>query len=332
MSQFPSLAPLYALASAFLFALSNHFSNFGLAQSDARTGTIVSIAASAVVYWLFAPFFIESWYWATFACLLFALVGIFRPALSSALALSSITHSGPTLASALTVMAIAYAVSRRRWPAGLSESVMAALSAGYVNSANLGIPIAIYVLGDATHSAPLLLVQLLLFTPISMTILDSQLDGAKPGLVARLTGLFRNPITVGALLGLVVSLTGFQIPEVALAPLTLIGNLAVPGMLVAFGISLRLGQRPGEQFGRLGFLAALKLVVQPVVAGLLALALGIRGHGVLVSVVMAALPTAQNIFTYALRYEKAIFLTRDAIFVTTFGSVPVILLAAALLH
>ncbi len=236
------------------------------------------------------------------------------------------------LGSALTVMAIAYAVSRRRWRAGLSESVMAALSAGYVNSANLGIPIAIYVLGDATHSAPLLLVQLLLFTPISMTILDSQLEGAKPGLVARLTGLFRNPITVGALLGLVVSLTGYQIPEVALAPLTLIGNLAVPGMLVAFGISLRLGQRPGEQFGRLGFLAALKLVVQPAVAGLLALALGIRGHGVLVSVVMAALPTAQNIFTYALRYEKAIFLTRDAIFVTTFGSVPVILLAAALLH
>ena len=236
------------------------------------------------------------------------------------------------LGSAVTVMAIAYAVSRHRWRAGLSESVMAALAAGYVNSANLGIPIAIYVLGDATHSAPLLLVQLLLFTPISMTILDSQLEGAKPGLLARVTGLFRNPITVGALLGLVVSLTGFQIPEVVMAPLTLVGNLAVPGMLIAFGISLRLGQRPGEHFGRLGFLAGLKLVVQPIIAGLLALALGIRGHGVLVSVVMAALPTAQNIFTYALRYEKAIFLTRDAIFVTTFGSVPVILLAAALLH
>lgn len=105
MSQFPYLAPLYALASAFLFALSNHFSNLGLAQSDARTGTIVSIAASAVVYWIFAPFFIESWYWATFACLLFALVGIFRPALSSALALSSIQHMGPTLTSALTASA-----------------------------------------------------------------------------------------------------------------------------------------------------------------------------------------------------------------------------------
>ncbi len=105
MSNFPYLAPLYALCSAFLFALSNHFLHMGLGGSDARTGTVVSIAASAVVYWLFAPFFIERWYWFTYACLLFGLVGIFRPALSSALALSSIQHMGPTLTSALTASA-----------------------------------------------------------------------------------------------------------------------------------------------------------------------------------------------------------------------------------
>ena len=63
MSDFPYLAPLYALISAFLFALSNHFSNMGLTGSDPRTGTIVSIAASAVIYWIFAPFFVKQWYW-----------------------------------------------------------------------------------------------------------------------------------------------------------------------------------------------------------------------------------------------------------------------------
>jgi uncharacterized membrane protein len=70
MSSSPYLAPLYALCSAFLFALSNHLSHLGLQDSDARTGTIVSIAASAVAYWNFAPFFIERWYWLTFAALL----------------------------------------------------------------------------------------------------------------------------------------------------------------------------------------------------------------------------------------------------------------------
>jgi uncharacterized membrane protein len=102
MSSFPYLAPLYALCSAFLFALSNHFTNIGLEGTDARSGTIVSIAASAAVYWLLAPLFVESWYWLTWACLLFAAVGLIRPSLSSVLATSSIKVMGPTLTSALT--------------------------------------------------------------------------------------------------------------------------------------------------------------------------------------------------------------------------------------
>ena len=52
MRDLPYLVPLYGLASAFLFALSNHFTNMGLERSDARSGTLVSIATSAVVSWL----------------------------------------------------------------------------------------------------------------------------------------------------------------------------------------------------------------------------------------------------------------------------------------
>jgi uncharacterized membrane protein len=102
MTSLPYLAPFYALCSAFLFALSNHFTNIGLEGTDARSGTLVSIAASAVIYWLLAPFFVESWYWLTWACLLFAAVGLIRPSLSSVLATSSIKVMGPTLTSALT--------------------------------------------------------------------------------------------------------------------------------------------------------------------------------------------------------------------------------------
>lgn len=102
MSSFPYLAPLYALASALLFALSNHFSNIGLEGTDARSGTIVSIATAALAYWLCAPFFLVGWYWLTPAALLFAAVGLIRPALSSILATSSIKIMGPTLTSALT--------------------------------------------------------------------------------------------------------------------------------------------------------------------------------------------------------------------------------------
>lgn len=102
MSSFPYLVPLYGLASAFLFALSNHFTNMGLERSDARAGTLVSIATSAIAYWLFAPFFLHGWYWLTTAAVMFAIVGIIRPAISTTLAISSIKMMGPTLTSSLT--------------------------------------------------------------------------------------------------------------------------------------------------------------------------------------------------------------------------------------
>jgi len=229
---------------------------------------------------------------------------------------------------ALLVMAIAAAIAHWRWGMGLGETVLAALCSGYVKSGNLGLPIALYVLGDITYAAPVLLLQLLVLTPVSMTVLDSQLPFAKPGVMSRVAGLLRNPITVGALIGLVLSVTGRQLPSALLDPITLIGNLAVPCMLIAFGVALRLGQRPGKDLGRVATLSGLKLVGQPVIAASLGAALGLRGHELFAVVVMAALPTAQNIFTYSLRYDRGVYLTRDTIFVTTLASAPVILVAA----
>lgn len=100
-----STAVVFALISAFLFALTNHLQSLGLRGSDARSGSLVNIAAGTVMYWLLAPFYLEGWYWFTGACALFALVGLFRPSLSSAMALSSIQYMGPTLTSALTACA-----------------------------------------------------------------------------------------------------------------------------------------------------------------------------------------------------------------------------------
>jgi uncharacterized membrane protein len=104
MSHVPYLVPFYGLASAFLFALSNHFTHLGLERSDPRSGTLVSVATSAAVYWLFVPFYLESWYWFTAAALMFGIVGIIRPAVSTSLAISSIKLMGPTLTSSLTAV------------------------------------------------------------------------------------------------------------------------------------------------------------------------------------------------------------------------------------
>jgi len=54
-----------------------------------------------------------------------------------------------------------------------SERIMSALSASLVNSANLGIPIAAYVLGDAALAAPALIFQLAIYTPLYVAAMDA---------------------------------------------------------------------------------------------------------------------------------------------------------------
>ena len=83
----------------------------------------------------------------------------------------------------------------------------------------------------------------------------------------------------------------------------------------------------------IGYITVLKLVVQP--------AHGVRRRAVpartstrpalFAVTVLAALPTAQNIFVHATRYRRAEVLARDSIFVTTLLSVPAIATVAALL-
>lgn len=60
------------------------------------------------------------------------------------------------------------------------ERAIWSMAAGYVNSANLGIPIATVVLGRASFVIEVLLMQTLVVTPIVLTVLDRYDDAGGP--------------------------------------------------------------------------------------------------------------------------------------------------------
>ena len=220
----------------------------------------------------------------------------------------------------------------------LPELTIGALSASYVNSANLGIPIAVFVLGDATFVAPLLLFQIVVYSPIALTILDLSAlrgDAEKLSLIDTVTAPFKNPIVLAGAAGLIVALIGWVPPRPLMQPFELIGATSVPGALLAFGLSLygvRVLEKGSSPRRDVALASTLKIVVQPVLAYLMAhYLLGIDGHELFAIVVVSTLPTAQNVFIYASRYRRGMVLARDSAFVTTLISIPAIALVTALL-
>ncbi|MFT2817617.1 AEC family transporter [Leifsonia sp. A12D58] len=215
----------------------------------------------------------------------------------------------------------------------VSETALGAASAVYVNANNIGLPVAVYVLGNAQYVAPVLLLQLLVLAPITLGILDVATRG-RASVGSILLGPLRNPMIIASLIGVLIAVLGVQVPDPVMAPLELIGGAAIPLVLLAFGMSLH-GQRPlkaGTGRKQVAAASIIKVAVMPVVAYLIGdLVFGISGQDLFAVVAVSALPTAQNIFNFAARYDRGIVVARDTVLVTTVGSIPALLLIAALL-
>nr|WP_245349635.1 AEC family transporter [Brachybacterium fresconis] len=150
--------------------------------------------------------------------------------------------------------------------------------------------------------------------------------------VARTIGA--NPTIVAAAVGLVLTVIGVQIPEVALEPVRSLADMAIPAMLLAYGLSLH-GSRPLAKDdgyrGLIALAASAKLLAMPLIALGVGLLFGLTGHSLYEVVVMAALPTAQNVYVAAARYRAAENLARDTVLITTIGTVVVLLLISGVL-
>ena len=193
-----------------------------------------------------------------------------------------------TVASTTAVILVAVAVLRGVWRLGIGDATVATLSASYLNAVHLGIPIAVYVVGDAVAVVPTLLFQLLVLAPVAFTLLDRAHltepptpDAAWPqddaaasvtpdhsapeapeapeaaeaptpaGAVRRadvLLRTIRNPIIVAALVGVLLAVAPWQLPGVVFEPFRLVGAAAAPMALVAFGMSLAVRRPAGRRW------------------------------------------------------------------------------------
>lgn len=215
----------------------------------------------------------------------------------------------------------------------VAETAVGAMASSYANANNIGIPVSLYAVGTAQHVAPVLLVQLLVMAPFYLTVLGLA-SGSKISWRKVLLQPFGNPMIIASGLGAAVALTGWEAPDLLQKPIDMLAGGAVPMVLLAFGLSLA-GRAPLQKGdGRTETLVAtsLKIAGMPLIVWVLGrFVFGLDGQHLLASVIMAALPTAQNVFLFASPYGRGVTVARDVILCTTVLSIGALLVVAWML-
>ncbi|WP_285106963.1 AEC family transporter [Promicromonospora sp. MEB111] len=246
-----------------------------------------------------------------------------------------------------------------RRPAG--PVAAGAMASSYVNAGNIGVPIALYAVGTAAPVVSVLIAQLLVVAPVYMSVFawcrhragragrfvdpdgagdagaveaaDVESAAAARSLGATLARSLANPVTVATGLGLLAAAFSVDLPAVLGQPVEMLGHASVPLLLLLFGMSLR-GQRPLGREARAEVVlgTVLKTLAMPALAWVVGRFLfGLDGLDLLGVVLMAALPTAQNVFLFAGHFRLATTPVRDITLVSMLLALPVSLVITVLL-
>lgn len=131
--------------------------------------------------------------------------------------------------------------------------------------------------------------------------------------------IITNPLIIGCFCGVVANLVRFQVPEMAMSAVSSLASAATPVALLVLGASFHM-ERSGGDKGLIAIGVATKLVLLPLAAVAVGVALGFRGVELGTMMVVFAAPTAVSSFTMAQQMEADSDLAASLVVFTSMGS------------
>ncbi|MDV6332708.1 AEC family transporter [Asticcacaulis sp. 201] len=236
-------------------------------------------------------------YWLAFPCWLmvsFARLPHFSPALAGTLA----AYAGGMIATAAIVIALTRVFKGRA-----DESVAAGMAAFINNSAFLGIPITVNLFGQDVAQTGALVVAvdfLILFSLGCAGLAKASGKTFKDALLHTA----RNPTVIGALIGVILMLTGLHFPPAIESALDILGKSGPPVALVALGGMLAL--MPAADLVRPDATSVIaiagKILLAPACVALVLWGLKADPMTFKVCVFLSATPTAVSVFIQTKMY------------------------------
>jgi malonate transporter and related proteins len=188
---------------------------------------------------------------------------------------------------------------------GASQSVFA-LGGIFSNLVLTGLPIARLALGEsAVPVVALLLIfnALTLWTLVSVSVEWSRHGSFSPtGFSKTALSVLKNPIILAIIAGTACGRLHVSLPPMADAPLTALGDAAVPAALVTLGMALAAFPLKQEWAPSLT-ICALKLLIQPLLVWSLAIALRLPALELRAAVLVASMAVGVNVYLMSLQYR-----------------------------
>jgi len=200
----------------------------------------------------------------------------------------------------LIVFAAAFVIETRVFGTDRRESALSALTASAPNVGSAGLPViaAVFSRSASVSVAVAVAIAAIVMTPLSLMLLEAAGPGQRS--VSKIVrGALVKPIVIAPVLGLLLSLGGISLPSLLDSGLTLVGQGASGAALFLTGLVL--SAQPFRFNMNVGVGAVLKNIVQPALAGALALLL-LQGAEARVAVVLMAVPSGAFGVLFAIRY------------------------------
>ena len=217
-------------------------------------------------------------------------------------------------------------VSRR----SLSESCQNSFVCSFPDMAFMGIPIFMVIFGDSALISIVIgnIVTSLIMIPLTVSVLElSRPSPAKTNLATLILQVFKKPLVLAPVFGILVSAIGLKVPELALDSLKLIGTTTSGVSLFTLGLIMSADRVSLSK--EVFFNICKKCLLQPLLMWVIVLALGIHGNWAKEAILLCAMPSAIMTTMFAVKYDV---LTVESISSTILGTVVALFTMAMIMH
>ncbi|PSL48541.1 hypothetical protein B0H94_104142 [Salsuginibacillus halophilus] len=176
------------------------------------------------------------------------------------------------------------------------------LATAFMNSGNYGAPIILFAYGDTgfAYAVTFMVLQSVIMNLFGIYYAAKGHYGVR----FAVRTVLKMPVTHALLLGVLLQMTGWQMPDNLMMSVGILAEAAIPVVMVILGIQLAKMEWGHFAWGRVSYGVVVRLFVSPAIAWLITLAMPMDPLLAQVLIVSAAMPSAATIVMFAVQFDS----------------------------